>query len=110
MTTNYVSAHKSLIVDNWPLGLKRLGQCTFTIESNNRGERCARVTTGKPKTTTYGPMCRILLADDGKTYVATTTIYGFISILRGTMDTTHESIYNTDSHYPHLLELMQNAE
>jgi len=56
--------------DNWPLGGARRGRCVFGIEFNpNKGYRFTRVTTGKPKVTTYGGAGAIVDGSDGRTYL-----------------------------------------
>ena len=55
--------------DDWPSGSKRV-QCTFTMEYNaKRGYRFSRVTTGKPKVTTYSGKGAIVDGSDGRTYL-----------------------------------------
>lgn len=54
----------------WPLGFKKVGNCTFEIEHNpNKGWRVIKTTTGKPKLSTYGGRCCIVDGSDGKTYI-----------------------------------------
>lgn len=108
MTTNYITAYRSLIVNDWPIGGKRVGKAIFEVESNNRGERITRTTTGKPKTLTYGELAAILVGDDGKTYCAS-KFGDAITIYRGTMDYQYERITISDDRYTYILELMKNA-
>jgi hypothetical protein len=69
---------------DWPLGGAKRGLCVFHIEHNpKRGYRFTRVTTGKPKTCTYGREGAIVDGSDGKTYlIQRAGSFNFISIYR----------------------------
>lgn len=54
---------------DWPLGGSRRGVCRFTVETNKRGSRILRTTTGKPKASTYSDAVAIVDGDDGRTYL-----------------------------------------
>lgn len=65
--------------NDWPSGGKRVN-CVFNVESHpKRGERVSRITTGKPKYTTYHDKCAIVDGDDGKTYIL--TLVGYMSMV-----------------------------
>lgn len=72
------------VIEDYPLGGNKRGQCTFEIEFKpGKGYRAVRTTTGKPKLHTYGGKAVIVDGDDGKTYILQHTNYGgFINISR----------------------------
>lgn len=76
------------VIEDWPLGGSRRGTCTFEVESNRRGQRVNRVTTGKPKRTTYHSKCAIVDGDDGRTYVIATTAYGGVVRIKSCLKLT----------------------
>ena len=85
---------------DWPLGGSKRGKCVFSVEHNpKKGYRFTRVTTGKPKVSTYGCEAAIVEGDDGKTYlIQRHTSYGFISISRSdfmTADITGGSAFHS---------------
>jgi hypothetical protein len=54
---------------DWPLGGGRRGPCFFNVRTEKRGARVERVTTGKPKYTTYGTRCCLVDGSNGRTYI-----------------------------------------
>ncbi len=92
------------VIENWPSGSKRV-RATFLIDQGPKGERGVRVTTGAPKKLTYATKARIVDGDDGRTYIAELTCYGFVSIMRGDMKFQQETIFQKDERYPMALEL-----
>ena len=56
------------VIEDWPLGGGKRGNCCFTHESNNRGQRMARTTTGKPKRSVYYKMVCLVDGTDDKTH------------------------------------------
>lgn len=50
-------------------------------------------------------MARIVDGSDGRTYIAEYTVYGHISIMRGDMKFSQESIFPTDARYTEVVEL-----
>lgn len=106
--TNYSNPRKHAVIENWPNGSKRV-TATFSIESDaKRGERAVRSTTGAPKKLTFAKLMRIVDGDDGRTYIAALSLYGFINIMRGDMKYQHESIHERDPRYPEVLALFAN--
>lgn len=112
MTTTYSNPRMEAVITDWPHG----AQCTtatFRIEQGARGERGVRVTidpkTGKPsapKTLTYARKARIVDGDDGRTYIAELTSYGFISIMRGDMKfQAEDAIFDRDERHADLLKM-----
>lgn len=99
-------------IDNWPSGSYRV-KAVFDIEQNpKRGERATRTTfhpiTGKPaapKVLTFAYKARIVDGDDGRTYIAELTRYGFISIRKGDMKFEHEAIHEDNFNYQETLAL-----
>lgn len=92
MSKRYSNPRMTAVIEDWPSGSKRV-TATFSIEANARGERAVRVTTGKPVALTYALKARIVDGDDGRTYIAELTRYGFVSIMRGDMKIQEESIH-----------------
>jgi len=96
--------------DDWPYGRKRV-TAIFTLEQTKRGERVSRVTQNpkggwnKPKKLTYSRAQRIVDGDDGKTYIATLSEFGFINIMQSNMQYEEESISSHSPRYPELLNL-----
>ena len=69
---------------DWPLGGNKRGRCVFHVENGGKkGWRFTRVTTGKPKTATYGREGAIVDGEDGKTYlIQRAGAFNFITIKR----------------------------
>lgn len=95
----YSNPRKSLVIDNWPSGAHKT-TATFTVEAVKGKERAVRVTinpkTGKanaPKKLTYA--LKVVYADgsDGKLYILEFNSFGFITVMQGTFDYAHESIF-----------------
>jgi len=96
--TTYSNPRLHAEIANWPHGSKRV-TAIFDIETGKGGERAVRTTTGAPKKLTYARKVRIVDGDDGRTYIAQLTMYGFVSVMRGDMKYQHESIHPTDPNY-----------
>lgn len=113
MDTQYSNPRLEATFDNWPLGGTRRGQCRFFVEKNARGARVGRITTGKPKYTTYRSnedVC-IVDGDDGRTYILQDVkIYNFISVTRSDF-MTHDSIHKSSEpeKYEEVLNLIRQA-
>lgn len=71
-------------IENWPSGSKRV-TAEFKVETNNKGSRVVRTTTGKPKMTTYYLKMVLVDGDDGKIYAIAITEYGQAIAYPGTM-------------------------
>jgi hypothetical protein len=103
---NYSNPRLEAVIDNWPIGAKRT-TATFRIEAKKgKGERATRFTidpkTGWPSATkviTFSKLARIVDGDDGRTYIARLTEYGFISVFRGDMQIEQESVWPKDERY-----------
>lgn len=96
----YSNPRLDATIENWPHGKQRV-TATFTIERDHkRGERAVRVTTGAPKKLTYARKARIVDGDDGRTYIAELSFYGFVSIMNGDMKFQKETIHVYDPRYP----------
>jgi len=69
---------------DWPLGGNKRGTCVFHVEHKpGKGYRFTRVTTGKPKCSTYGRESAIVDGDDGRTYlIQRVNGFSFISVQR----------------------------
>ena len=104
MARTYTNPRTEAVIDNWPIGSKRC-TATFAIEQTSKGERAVRTTVGAPKKLTYARKARIVDGDDGRTYIAQLTAYGFVSIMRGDMKFQEESVHPGDERLPALLAL-----
>lgn len=70
MLLTFSNPRRQAIIPDWPLGRDQRGPATFTVESDPRkGERIARVTTGKPKRTTYAHKACVVDGSNGRTYL-----------------------------------------
>ena len=95
-------------IDNWPMGGSRRGVAVFSIEAKpGKGERAIRTTrqdgsskATAPKTLTFSTRARIVDGNDGKTYVASLTTYGHVSVFQSNMQFEQESIFPGDLRYP----------
>ncbi len=96
---NFTNPRLKAVINDYPLGGNKRGQCTFEIEYKpGKGYRAVRTTTGKPKTDTYSGQAVIVDGDDGKTYILYKTMYGFIKIRRWDfMDANPGSIFLSDN-------------
>jgi hypothetical protein len=103
-TLNYSNPRMAATIQNWPSGSKRV-TAVFKIEQTGRGERAVRVTEGAPKKLAYAKMARIVDGSDGRTYIAEYTMYGHISIMRGDMKFSQETLHPTDPRYTEVVEL-----
>jgi hypothetical protein len=103
--TIYSNPRMSATIEGWPSGGKRV-TAVFEIETHpTRGQRCIRTTTGARKLLTFAVKARVVDGDDGRTYIATLTSFGHITIHKGDMKFYHESVFETDPRYPELLKL-----
>ena len=100
----YSNPRMSATIENWPSGRTKRVTARFQIEQTSRGERAVRITDGAPKKLTFAKMARIVDGDDGRTYIAELTAYGFISIMRGDMKFQHETVWPTDPRYAEIFE------
>ena len=108
----YSNPQQHLVVNDWPYGAVRT-VATFTIEKTRRGERCTRVTVNpksgqpnKPKSTVYGKSCRIVTGEDGRTYVAALSQFGFIYITKSDLHYTQETIQPGDANFVEVMNLL----
>jgi hypothetical protein len=108
MKTNnntYSNPRMTADIENWPSGSRRV-TARFSIESDpKRGERAVRVTTGAAKKLTFARKMRIVDGDGGRTYIIALTMYGHISVMRGDMKYSEESVFESDARYSELLAL-----
>jgi hypothetical protein len=113
MPRTYTNPRMTADVENWPGGRDERVTAHFTIERTNRGERAVRTTSGgrwakpAPKKLTFATKMRIVDGDDGRTYIAALTGYGHITIHRGDMKYTEESVFETDPRYADLRALFE---
>lgn len=96
---NYTNPRLEAVIPDWPSGSRRV-EARFTIEARpGKGERAVRVTTGKPKVTTFASKTRIVDGDDGRTYIAKLSMYGNVTIMRGDLQLDEESIWPKDARF-----------
>lgn len=106
----YTNARHKAVIEDWPHGFSKRVTATFDVERTKRGERCSRVTTGKPKRTTYATACCIADGDDGKLYVIQfSALGGGFQIWPGTLKTC-EYVGHDDSQFDELKQLFLNME
>ena len=55
-------------IADWPIGRQKRATAVFLTTTNKRGQRLERVTTGKPKCSTYYKAIRLVDGSDGRTY------------------------------------------
>jgi hypothetical protein len=99
--TTYSNPRMSATVTDWPSGKRRV-TAQFDVEADpKRGQRAVRTTDGRtPKKLTYAKHVRIVDGDDGRIYIAEwTPSSSHISIMKGTMDYQHETIYEKDPRF-----------
>lgn len=115
---NYSNPRMHAIIADWPYGSNLRTTATFAIETHpKRGQRAVRTTinpkTGKPtapKPGTYARKARIVDGDDGRTYIAQLTQYGFVYIMQSNMQYSQESIHDRDPRFAAALALFNAAE
>jgi hypothetical protein len=111
----YSNPRREAVISDWPIGGTRT-TATFAIETApGKGQRGTRFTidpkTGKPSATkklTYARRARIVDGDNGRTYIAELSSYGFISIMRGDMKIQEETIHRDDTRYQAVLDLFDD--
>ena len=111
----YSNPRMDAVIDNWPSGRKTV-KAHFYVETAKRGQRGCRVTESsngsfaKPKTLTYARAVRIVDGQDGRIYFAELAHFSnHITIMRGTMDYEHESIWADDPRHAELLSMLKVA-
>lgn len=104
-------------INDWPIGGGNRGICKFEVEDGGKkGKRIVRTTTDKhgrwckPKKDTYAAAVCVVDGDDGKTYIMSTTMYGFVKISRADfMD--HENVWEKDGErFKEMLALVAAAK
>lgn len=103
------------VIEDWPSGKQRV-TCTFEVEAKKgKGERVNRITTGKPKSTTYTDWMCIVDGDDGKTYLLGADRgagdYSVVTIWPGTLQNGVEYVYKRgqEERYLGLIALVNQA-
>jgi hypothetical protein len=112
---NYSNPRMQATFADWPYGRELKTTATFAVESKpGKGQRVSRITLdprngrpSAPKTTTYGCAARIVDGDDGKTYVATLTVYGQVYIMQSNLQFSEESVFEGDPRYPALAAMFK---
>ena len=87
---------------DWPLGGNKRGECRFAVETHpKKGHRICRVTTGKPKYSTYAGPSAIVDGSNGRTYLLQRIdIYGGVKVMRSDfMDATSDLGTNSSTFY-----------
>ena len=114
----YSNPRKEVTILEWPHGAQKT-KALFWVDKNPKTgqERAIRMTvnpkTGqnsKPKVMTYAEKVRFVDGDDGKLYFIELTAYGFISVMRGTFNYLHETIYKDYLQYAEVLALFDEVK
>lgn len=113
MPITYSNPRMHAEIPDWPMGSNKRGVAFFSIEPKpGKGERGVRVTkcyvTGKiskPKVMTFATKAHIVDGDDGKTYIAELSVYGFVSIMQSNMQFQQETVFPRDPRHAELLAL-----
>ncbi len=109
----YSNPRLTATIENWPHGARRV-VAQFHIENSHDAglQRAVRVTTGAadvngdiPKKLTYAKQMRIVDGDDGRIYIAALTLYGHITIYKGDMKFSEETVFESDDRYSALRAL-----
>lgn len=109
MSVAYSNPRMSATIEDWPSGSKRV-TAYFWIEVVHLRERGCRQTTGAVKKLTYAQKARIVDGDDGRTYIAELTSYGFVTIMRGDMRYSAETIHKDDPRHAAVLALFDEVQ
>lgn len=116
MALEYSNLRRRADIEGWPYGSLRT-TAIFEVESNTRGQRVTRTTinpkTGQPaaaKATTYAPRAAIADGSDGRTYIVQLSIYGSISVMRGDMKFSEESIHRSDPRFAGLFAALTDVK
>lgn len=89
------------VIEDYPIGGRARGRCTFKVEHNpTHGYRVSRVTTGKPKMSTYAGRTVIVDGSNGKTYILRRT-RNFIAVDRSDF----KSQFTAFADHPHFAAL-----
>src|SRR5882672_4282353 len=101
----YSNPRMTAVIEGWPYGRFQT-TARFHIETNGNKQRAVRITvdpkTGRdtaPKKLTYANKARIVDGDDGRTYIIEWSNWGFISVMKGDMKFSHESINELDPRF-----------
>ncbi len=114
----YSNPRMHAVVENWPHGALRT-TATFNVETHPRTgmQRATRTTvdpkrggTSKPKLGVYAPRVRIVDGDDGRTYIASLTMYRSISVTQGNMQYQAEHIDVGSPRYAEALALFEEVQ
>ena len=91
-------------IENWPAGGKRVTALFLVEVDPKRGERITRTTTGATKKCTFARKVRIVDGNDGRTYIAELTDFGFVSVRQGNL-LQQETIFENNPRHPEMLAL-----
>lgn len=112
MSTVYSNPTLELVIEDYPIGGNKRGRCRFFADHDaKRGARIGKITTGKPKFTTYAKRVAIVTGDDGRTYILRdVNEYGFVDVSRSDFK-THESVHRSSNpeRYAMLMALIESA-
>jgi hypothetical protein len=95
------------IIEDWPSGSRRV-TATFTTDSNKRGQRISRVTTGKPKKSTYHDLVCLCDGSDGKTHYIGLS-HGWMFVNPCTMKGSDFTVAPGDANYDEYLNQLRIA-
>ncbi len=116
--TTYSNPRLEAIISDWPTGGRyKTTIAHFKVDTHHKhGQRAARTTNdprtnmpSKPKLGTYAPKVWIVDGDDGKTYIASMTSYGFVNVMQGNMQLQAEAIFDCDPRFAEAMALFDLA-
>lgn len=100
---------KEDVFEDWPLGFRKRCTATFIHESNKRGQRIGRQTTGKIKYSTYYKHVCLADGSDGKVHYIGWTEYGFLSVMAGDMKYQDHAIFAGEDNFDEYKKLLFDA-
>ena len=87
-------------IADWPIGRNQRATAVFAHESNKRGQRISRTTTGKPKVSTYYDLICLADGSDGKTHlVGYSRDYGMLAVMSADMQHSDYILHYGQAHY-----------
>ena len=91
-------------IEGWPVGSNKRATAVFTHETKpKRGQRIVRVTTGKPKPSTYYLLVCLANGSDGKTHYIGLTQFGHLAVMSCDMKHSDFSVFRGDPNYDEYL-------
>lgn len=87
-------------IADWPIGRNQRATAVFAHETNKRGQRILRTTTGKPKASTYYDLICLADGSDGKTHlVGYSAGYRMLMVMSADMQHSDYTLHYGQEHY-----------